>query len=350
MKTLYDLKKFTFMKILITGGCGFIGSNAALSFAQEGHEVVLLDNMSRRGSAENRAWLLSEGIDHLHEIDIRDAASMATVIASEKPDVVLHLAAQVAVTTSVDDPREDFEVNALGTFNLLEAIRESCPEAIVIYASTNKVYGDLDGLEVEDCGESYLLAGGKGVTEQQLLDFHSPYGCSKGAADQYVVDYSRIYGLRSVSLRQSCIYGPRQFGVEDQGWVAWFCIAAELGKSVTVYGNGKQSRDLLHVDDLVDAYRSIVSHADNVAGEAFNVGGGNERVLSVNQLVNILGNDLHDVSYAEERPGDQKVFVSDNSKMKLATGWTPNIRVDAGVASLREWIAAKRDMLIRYLS
>ena len=337
------------MKILITGGCGFIGSNAALSFAQQGYEVVLLDNMSRRGSEENRTWLLSAGIDRLHETDLRDADSMAAAMVSEKPDVVLHLAAQVAVTTSVNQPREDFDINALGTFNLLEAIRKSCPEAIVIYASTNKVYGDLDGLNVEDCGESYLLAGGKGVTEQQPLDFHSPYGCSKGAADQYVVDYSRIYGLRSVSLRQSCVYGPRQFGIEDQGWVAWFCIAAELGKAVTVYGNGKQSRDLLHVDDLVDAYRSIISHVDHVAGQVFNIGGGNECVLSVNQLVNILGNDLHDVSYAEERPGDQKVFISDNSKLKQATGWTPNIRVTAGVASLREWIATERDMLIRYL-
>jgi CDP-paratose 2-epimerase len=256
----------------------------------------------------------------------------------------------VAVTTSVNDPREDFEVNALGTFNLLEGVRLSCPEAIVIYASTNKVYGDLKGLPIEESDEAYHFAVGQGVTEEQPLDFHSPYGCSKGAADQYVVDYSRLYGLRAVSLRQSCIYGPRQFGIEDQGWVAWFCIAAELGKPVTVYGNGKQSRDLLHVDDLVSAYRSIIRNADEAAGQVFNVGGGNDCVLSVNQLVGMLRSNLSNVSYGEERPGDQRIFISDNSKMLQATGWAPQIGVNPGVAALRQWIASERDMLIRFLT
>lgn len=312
--------------------------------------MVLLDNMSRRGSEENRAWLSSAGVERLFEADLRDIVGMASVMASERPDVVLHLAAQVAVTTSVREPREDFDVNALGTFNLLEAVRKYCPEAVLIYASTNKVYGDLDGLPLEERESSYVLGGTGGVTEEQPLDFHSPYGCSKGAADQYVVDYGRIYGLRSVSLRQSCIYGPRQFGIEDQGWVAWFCIAAELGKPVTVYGDGKQSRDLLHVDDLVEAYRAVVAHADEVAGQAFNVGGGKDCVLSVNQLVKMLRADLLEVSYAEERPGDQKVFVSNNTKLEQVTGWTPAIDVKEGVKSLREWITNEREMLARYLA
>lgn len=337
------------MKILITGGCGFIGSNAALSFAQQGYEVVLLDNMSRRGSEDNRNWLLSAGIDRLHETDLRHADCMASVMVTEKPDVVLHLAAQVAVTTSVNQPREDFDINALGTFNLLEAVRMHCPEAVLIYASTNKVYGDLNGLHLQEHENSYSLGGDGGVTEEQPLDFHSPYGCSKGAADQYVVDYGRIYGMRTVSLRQSCIYGPRQFGIEDQGWVAWFCIAAELGKAITIFGNGKQSRDLLHVDDLVAAYETIITNADKVAGKAFNVGGGREHVLSVNQLVDMLGDNLSSITFAEERPGDQKVFVSDNSKLRLVTGWTPGKGVAEGVADLRAWIKEEREMLASYV-
>ena len=307
--------------------------------------MVLLDNMSRRGSEENRAWVSSAGVERLFETDLRDAEGMASVMASERPDLVLHLAAQVAVTTSVREPREDFDVNALGTFNLLEAVRKYCPEAVLIYASTNKVYGDLDGLPLEERESSYVLGGTGGVTEEQPLDFHSPYGCSKGAADQYVVDYGRIYGLRSVSLRQSCIYGPRQFGIEDQGWVAWFCIAAELGKPVTVYGDGKQSRDLLHVDDLVEAYRAVVG----CAGTPYTCDT-NDCVLSVNQLVKMLRADLLEVSYAEERPGDQKVFVSNNTKLEQVTGWTPAIDVKEGVKSLREWITNEREMLARYLA
>jgi len=228
------------MRWLITGGAGFIGCNAARRLAAEGHEVLVLDNFSRKGAAENLDWLQHQGPVASVHADVRDFPALRRVVARGF-DVVLHLAAQVAVTESVRDPRTDFEINALGTFNVCEAVRQGCPEAILLNASTNKVYGGMEDVRIEERNGRYRCADhSQGIGEDRPLDFHSPYGCSKGAADQYVRDYARIYGLRTVTFRQSCIYGPRQLGVEDQGWVAWFTIAAALGLPLTIYGDGKR--------------------------------------------------------------------------------------------------------------
>ncbi len=261
------------MRILITGGAGFIGCNLAHACLQGGHQVTLLDNLSRRGSAANLAWLRQEHPEGFGFIqaDIRDADAMLR--AAEGQEAIYHLAAQTAVTTSVTDPRPDFEINALGTFNVLEAARHAGNNPVFIYSSTNKVYGGMeDAVAVEQATRYILPDYPDGVGEDRPLDFHSPYGCSKGCADQYVHDYSRIYGLRSVVFRQSCIYGQRQMGVEDQGWVAWFIIASVLGRPITIYGNGKQVRDLLHVDDLVRAFQMATEKIDITNGQVFNLG------------------------------------------------------------------------------
>ena len=278
------------MRVLISGGAGFIGCNAANHFLQRGDDVTVFDNLSRTGSRHNLDWLLETGRASFVEGDVRDAAAVRRVVAEVRPDAVLHLAGQVAVTTSVTDPRTDFEVNALGTLNLLEAVRTARPEAIVLYASTNKVYGELGHRRVVERGQGYAFDGKPAaVSEETQLDFYSPYGCSKGAADQYVRDYSRIYGLRSVVLRLSCVYGPRQFGVEDQGWVVWFVIAAVLGVRLTLYGDGKQVRDVLFVDDLVRLFERVIERADSVSNQVFNVGGGQGIGLQVEALVNGVG-------------------------------------------------------------
>src|ERR1051326_6526000 len=259
------------MEILITGGCGFIGCNAAKRLLDLGHSVTLLDNLSRPGTEANLAWLQKEDRCDFIKGDVRDAARLNDLLRQHKFDAVIHLAGQVAVTTSVADPLSDFEINAVGTVNLLEAVRRYSPHSILLYASTNKVYGKLHNLEVAEEPTRYSLpALSSAVSEEQPLDFHSPYGCSKGAADQYVIDYARIFGLRTVNFRQSCIYGCRQLGVEDQGWVAWFTIAHLLGRQVTIYGTGKQVRDVLFVDDLVACYLAAIERIDRVAGMTFN--------------------------------------------------------------------------------
>ncbi len=244
------------MRMFITGGAGFIGSNCADHFLQQGHTLTIFDNLTRTGSRANLDWLHerhgSRRLD-IVEGDVRDYEAVTAAIAGA--DVVIHLASQVAVTLSVQDPREDFEINALGTFNVLEAVRHFCPEAAFLYASTNKVYGGMEDVRIEEQVTRYAFADfEKGIPESYPLDFHSPYGCSKGAGDQYTLDYARIYGLRTISFRQSCIYGRRQFGVEDQGWVAHFVIAAIMKRPLSIYGDGKQVRDLLHVSDLIRAY------------------------------------------------------------------------------------------------
>jgi CDP-paratose 2-epimerase len=262
------------MKFLITGGAGFIGVHAANHFAKA-HSVHIVDNLSRRGTQANLDWLKGEAKFSFAQIDIRDSKRLEEELMGFKPDAVIHLAAQVAVTTSVQDPRTDFEINALGTFNVLEAVRKHAPGAMVLYSSTNKVYGGMEEVRVELAGDRYRYADLPfGVPETYPLDFHSPYGCSKGAADQYVRDYGRIYEFPTVVFRQSCIYGTRQFGVEDQGWIAWFTIASTLGRPITVYGDGKQVRDVLWVDDLIDAFSLAVDKIDRVRGEVFNMGGG----------------------------------------------------------------------------
>jgi len=342
-------------KILVTGCAGFIGFHLARRFLDLGATVIGVDNLSRKGSETNLQLLQSHGgTFRFHRQDIRDRSAIDAVFREHAPfDLVVHEAAQVAVTTSIANPREDFEVNALGTFNLLEATRLHSPQAFFEFASTNKVYGKMDDLGVVERNGRYEYADlPHGVAESAGLDFHSPYGCSKGTADQYVRDYSRIYGVRSVVLRQSCIYGTRQFGVEDQGWVAWFTIAATLGKPLTIYGDGKQGRDLLWIDDLVDAYVGLFDNADKVAGQVFNVGGGPDNVLSLLELVRMLedaGLLRRPPAFSAWREGDQKIFVCDTRRIEAAIAWRPRISPRAGVQKLIAWTAENKEMLSRML-
>ncbi len=334
--------------MLITGGAGFIGVNTASHFSDQGWHITVLDNLSRRGTEDNLRWLRERTDVGFEKIDIRNADAMAGALGNNRPDVVLHLAAQVAVTTSVTDPREDFEINALGTFNVLEAIRQKSPESFLINASTNKVYGKMDDVAVVERNGRYeyrdLTAG---CSENQQLDFYSPYGCSKGVADQYAIDYARIYGLRSTTFRQSCIYGTRQFGIEDQGWVAWFTIAHVLDKPITIYGDGKQVRDVLHVKDLCRAYEAAIQNQDAAIGQAFNIGGGPDNTLSLRELLaflkQILGKQSQ-LSWDDWRPGDQPVFVCDLAKAQEKLAWRPEIGVEQGVEDLAAWVAESPEL------
>lgn len=336
-------------KILITGGAGFIGSNVAAYYLKKGARVIVLDNFSRAGSRRNLQWLKSlEGDLRIVKADIR---GNITTIAMEvnKVDFVLHLAAQVAVTKSLENPREDFEINALGTFNVLEAIRESKNRPIVIYTSTNKVYGDMGRLKIRNLNNRYSYRNlPHGIDESYPLDFYTPYGSSKGAADQYVRDYARIYDLNTVVFRLSCIYGPRQFGVENQGWLAWFVIAAVLNKKITIYGDGRQVRDILYVDDLISAFDLAFSNIDSVKGEIFNVGGGLANTISVWSefqplLEKYLGKKVK-VKYSDWRPGDQKVYISDTRKIKKVLGWNPKISPEEGIERLCRWVTENNNL------
>jgi CDP-paratose 2-epimerase len=333
---------------LVTGGAGFIGSNYVHRLVERGEKVTIYDNFSRAGAPRNLKWLneiFGEKAFNLVEGDIRNASLLAE--AAKTADVIVHLAAQVAVTTSVNDPRDDFEINAQGTFNVVEAARLSGNNPILIYASTNKVYGGMDDVEVVEGATRWSYKDLPfGASETQPLDFHSPYGCSKGTGDQYVRDYARIYGLRSVVMRQSAIYGPRQFGVEDQGWLAWFIIAAVMGRPITIYGDGKQVRDMLYVFDLLDAYDAAIKNIDRVKGEVFNLGGGTENTISVwaefgPMLEKLLGRPIP-VGLGDWRPGDQKVFVADIRKAEKVLGWKPKYNVEKGVQELFDWVSANK--------
>lgn len=335
---------------LVTGGAGFIGSNYVNFLLAKGRAVTVYDNLSRRGAQDNLVWLReNHGPDsfELIEADIRDAEKIKS--AANDKDVIVHLAGQVAVTTSVIEPREDFEINALGTFNVVEAARLSKSNPILLYASTNKVYGGMEDVAVVEDETTYRYADlSMGAPETTPLDFHSPYGCSKGAGDQYVRDYHRIYGLPSVTLRQSCIYGPRQFGIEDQGWLAWMTIAAVTGQPITIYGDGKQARDVLHVDDLITAYELAIERIDAAAGQAYNIGGGPSNTISVwvefgPILSELLGQPI-DVKYDDWRPGDQKVFVCDIRKAEDQIKWRPEITVQDGLTMLFKWVSDNRDL------
>jgi CDP-paratose 2-epimerase len=328
-------------RMLIIGGAGFIGSNAALYFRDRGWQVSIMDNLARPGTERNLQSLLQEADVDFFYGDVRHRAEVNEVFRKIRGvDAVLHLAAQVAVTTSITDPVNDFEINAFGTLNVLEAVRSLARDATLIYASTNKVYGSLDTCPVVLRAGKYEFENlAKGISEQQPVDFHSPYGCSKGAADQYVRDYARIYKLRTFVIRQSCIYGTRQYGVEDQGWLAWFTIAALQGKNITVYGDGKQVRDVLWVADLLDLYERCLS-STNESG-VFNAGGGAERSISVLEALRLielkLGRPLH-LTHGHWRPGDQKLFISDNTKAFNELGWRPTISVSEGVDRLLNWV------------
>ncbi len=341
-----DRKK---MKVMITGGLGFIGVNTAIGFFDRGDEIFILDNMSRKGNIENHNMLKQRISFRMFNRDIRNYFDMEEIFKSEKFDAVIHLAGQVAVTSSVRNPREDYEINATGTFNILECVRKYCPDAAVLYSSTNKVYGEFDSNIVEgDTRYSYSEI--KGISEEQILDFHSPYGCSKGTADQYMRDYSRIYGLKTVVIRQSCIYGPNQFGIEDQGWVSWFCIASIFEKEFTIYGNGKQVRDVLHVFDLVRLYISVIDNIELCAGEIYNIGGGTENTMSLLELIGIIEEKTGkrpEYGYSEWRPGDQKIYVSDISKIESSIGWSPKIGVKEGVYMMIDWISERREIFKR---
>lgn len=334
-------------KFLITGGCGFLGSNIAAAVMREGHELALLDNLSRQGSAENLQWLRAQGEFRFAHGDIRAADDVAEAVASFKPDAIFHLAGQVAMTTSLQRPRLDFEINALGSLNLLEAVRAHCPDAAIIYSSTNKVYGDLEHLRYEESSTRYTLPDFPcGLPETVGLDFHSPYGCSKGCADQYMLDFGRMYGLKTVVFRHSSMYGGRQFSTADQGWIGWFCGQAvrQSGGDLTdftISGNGKQVRDVLHADDMVALYLSAVRNVGRIAGQAFNVGGGADNSLSILELMDLLediiGTKLHKRHIAP-RESDQRVFVADLHKVRSMLGWAPRVSKEEGVRRMVEWV------------
>ncbi len=337
------------MNHLITGGAGFIGCNLADRLLARGEQVTILDDLSRPRTDLNLRWLQKRHAAQLRFVraDIRDAAAVAAAVPGHA--TVFHLASQVAVTTSVKDPRSDFEINALGTLNVLEAARLSPRPPAVFFASTNKVYGGMEDVTVVEQDTRYTYRDmPDGVPESHLLDFHSPYGCSKGSADQYVRDYSRIYGLKTVVFRQSCIYGPRQMGVEDQGWAAHFVIAAVTGQPITIYGDGKQVRDMLYIDDLVDAYLAAHERIDAVSGRIYNVGGGPANALSVwaefgPLLEHLTGNQI-DVRRGDWRPGDQPVYISAIGKAERELGWRPRVGVGEGIARLVEWVQQNRDL------
>jgi CDP-paratose 2-epimerase len=328
--------------ILVTGGAGFVGSNLADALLAAGERVIVADNFSREGVRMNAAWLKRRHGERVRveTADVRDAARMRALVGECRQ--VFHLAAQVAVTTSLADPRADLETNVLGTFNVLEAARSMATPPALLFTSTNKVYGGMDDVPVALDGDRYVYADGRpGIGEDARLDFHSPYGCSKGAADQYVHDYARIYGLPAVVFRMSCIYGTRQFGTEDQGWVAHFGRAMLRGEPLTIYGDGCQVRDVLWIEDLVRLMRLAMEQIDTVSGEVFNVGGGARNAVSVagviERLRDITGVDVP-ITRADWRPGDQKIYVSDTTHAERVLGWKPETSWQVGLEKLAGWL------------
>lgn len=341
------------MNILITGGCGFLGSNLAEKIlVEKKHELTLLDNLYRFGSEENLQWLKSKGDFNFIMGDVRNRETIEEVFAKKLPDVVFHLAGQVAMTTSINDPRSDFEINVLGTINILESVRKYVPKAIIIYSSTNKVYGDLENVTYYETDTRYQAIGYEnGFDENTQLSFHSPYGCSKGAADQYMLDYHRIFGLKTIVFRHSSMFGGRQFSTYDQGWIGWFCqkaVETKLGtldQPFTISGNGKQVRDVLHAHDMVSLYFTAVDHAETLKGNAFNIGGGMGNSLSLIELFLILEASLNiKLNYTKLpfRESDQKVFVADLSKINLMTGWIPKVTKENGIKLMIEWLFSKQ--------
>lgn len=336
------------MKILITGGCGFLGSNLAAEALRRGDEVIIFDNLSRLGATVNQDWLRSQGDFCFEHADIRNQNDIARIIKESRPDTIFHLAGQVAMTTSITDPRKDFEINVVGSYNLLEAVREFSPETAVLYSSTNKVYGDLEQFTYTEMDTRYVCDQHQnGFNENITLDFHSPYGCSKGAADQYMLDYARIFGLKTLVFRHSSMYGGRQFATYDQGWIGWFCqkadeIAKGSKQKFTISGNGKQVRDVLHAEDIVNLYFTAAEQIDTVTGHAFNIGGGIEASLSLLELFSLLESItgvplIYD--HLPPRKSDQKVFVADIAKANRLLGWEPKVSSCEGVGRMMEWVS-----------
>ena len=331
--------------VLVTGGAGFIGANLAHRLLSEGEEVVLFDQLSRAGVEGNYRWLreVHGARVRLQVADTRDAEAVTRAVRQAK--AVFHFAAQVAVTTSIAEPRADFEVNALGTLNVLEALRGLSDPPPLLYTSTNKVYGSLPDLQWAEEAQRYRPADARthrlGIDETRRLDFYSPYGCSKGAADQYVLDYARTYRLPAAVFRMSCIYGPHQFGTEDQGWLAHFLIQAMDERTITLYGDGKQVRDVLFVEDLVDAMLLARRQMDCLAGEAFNIGGGPGQTLSLLEFMDLIERITGarpQLEWSDWRLGDQRYYVSDTRKFRAATGWEPRVGVEEGVRRLHAWL------------
>jgi CDP-paratose 2-epimerase len=342
--------------VLVTGGAGFVGSHLVDSLLQDGYQVRVLDALLRPGSRINLGWLRDHYPDDRLQFvhgDVSESRSLRTAVRDV--DIIYHLAGQVAVTTSVADPRKDFETNALGTLNVLEAARRSGRRPAIVFTSTNKVYGGMENVELEEQDDRYRYRHDSfGIPETQPLDFHSPYGCSKGAADQYVRDYSRIYRLPTVVFRMSCIYGPRQYGTEDQGWVAHFIIAAVTDRPITIYGDGKQVRDVLYVADLVRAFRLAVDHIDKASGHVFNIGGGPTNTLSIwkefGQILTSLKGAPVPVQFGPWRPGDQPCYVSDIRKAADYLGWHPEVDKESGIRYLWDWVASNEKLFRRLQS
>ncbi len=338
-------------KLLITGGAGFIGSNLADHFLKKRFQVTIFDNFGRFGTRENVSWL-KQKYPSLKVVigDIRIRKDIEKAVIGQ--EIIFHLAAQVAVTTSVSDPQTDFDINALGTFNLLEAARMA-GKPIIIFASTNKVYGGMDQINITQKKNRYVYRDlDYGISEDMNLDFHSPYGCSKGAADQYVHDYARIYGLPTVIFRQSCIYGPRQFGIEDQGWVAWFIIAETLGLPIIIYGDGRQVRDILYIDDLISLFDVACQKINIARGKIYNIGGGVENTVSVWSefgpiLTKLFARKLT-VSFSHWRTGDQKVYISDIRLVEQELGWKPKINIKEGIEKLFLWVQMNRSLFANF--
>jgi len=334
--------------VLITGGCGFIGCNLADRLAADGVNVLILDNLGRTGVRENAQWLMSRHGERIR-ISVGDIRDPITVIdAVREAQAVLHLAAQVAVTSSLESPLDDFEINARGTLNVLEALRLHNSIAPLLFASTNKVYGRLiDDTEIERTHLRYIPSDrglAKGISASSPLDFYSPYGCSKGAADQYVRDYARVFGLRAAVMRMSCIYGPRQFGNEDQGWIAHFMRSALRGERLTIYGDGYQVRDALFISDAVEAWIAVLREIDKTRGCVFNLGGSIANSVSLLELIELIARSTgcevrHD--FADGRPGDQPWYVSDISALSSMVGWKPKVSLTDGLALLQEWLQTR---------
>jgi CDP-paratose 2-epimerase len=335
------------LKLLITGGCGFLGSNLAAHGIGRGDDVLVVDNLSRHGSSENLAWLRTAGKFEFCNCDVRDADAVARKVRDFRPDTVFHLAGQVAMTTSLANPRLDLETNVLGSFNIIEAVRNGAPDAAVLYSSTNKVYGDLLQYHYEERETRYVcVEHPRGFDEATPLEFHSPYGCSKGAADQYMQDYGRMFGLRTVVFRHSSMYGGRQFASYDQGWIGWFCQQALVQsrgskEAFTISGNGKQVRDVLHAEDMVSLYFGAADQIQVTAGHAFNIGGGIDNSYSILELFAVLekltGQKLN-YTKLPPRSSDQLVFVADIAKIGHLIGWKPRVSAQDGVASMLRWI------------
>jgi len=335
------------MKLLITGGCGFLGSNLAAHALAQGYELYVFDNLGRFGSALNLEWLRGLGKFEFIHGDIRNANDVARLVAKIKPEAIFHLAGQVAMTTSIDDPRRDFETNSMGTFNILDAVRIHSPETSILYSSTNKVYGDLEQYSYSEEATRYVCVDKpNGFDEDTMLSFHSPYGCSKGSADQYMQDYARIFGLKTAVFRHSSMYGGRQFATYDQGWVGWFCqqaVQKAKGENnlFTISGNGKQVRDVLHAEDMIRLYYSAFANIEKIKGHAFNIGGGIENSLSLLELFSLLEEIVAtklDYKILAPRSSDQRVFVADLGKIASMIGWKPQVSAAEGVRKMVEWV------------